>query len=212
MARATKIVEKVTTLMDKPELIRNIGIVAHIDHGKTTLSDNLLAGAGMISEELAGKQLFMDSDEEEQARGITIDASNVSMVHEYEGKSYLINMIDTPGHVDFTYEVSRCLAACEGALLVVDATQGVEAQTIANAYLAIDAGLRAWRRINKIDLPSAEPERIREQIEHLVGLDLVRAFYSGDVNFADSFSGLLQTVNPLPPTTTPNPVDSGLSY
>jgi len=123
MTRRKKMVERVTELMDKPEQIRNIGIVAHIDHGKTTLSDNLLAGAGMISEELAGRQLFMDSDEEEQARGITIDASNVSMVHEYDGKEYLINMIDTPGHVDFTYEVSRALKSCEGALLLIDVAQ-----------------------------------------------------------------------------------------
>src|SRR5659263_747477 len=101
MVSRQQMVERVTTLMDRPEYIRNIGIVAHIDHGKTTLSDNLLAGAGMISKELAGTQLFMDFDEEEQARGITINAANVSMVHEFHGKEYLINLIDTPGHVDF---------------------------------------------------------------------------------------------------------------
>lgn len=101
MGKRKKIAERVTTLMDKPQSIRNIGIVAHIDHGKTTLSDNLLGGAGMISMDLAGKQLFMDFDPLEQARGITIDAANVSMVHEVDGEEYLINMIDTPGHVDF---------------------------------------------------------------------------------------------------------------
>ncbi|MDL5502628.1 MAG: GTP-binding protein, partial [Candidatus Methanoperedens sp.] len=101
MGRRKKMVEHVTELMDKPEFIRNIGTVAHIDHGKTTFSDNLLAGAGMISSELAGEQLFMDFDEEEQRRGITIDSATVSMVHQFEGQEYLINLIDTPGHVDF---------------------------------------------------------------------------------------------------------------
>lgn len=183
------------------EHIRNFSIVAHIDHGKSTLADRILELTGAVNEREKKNQI-LDDMELERERGITIKASAVTLNYEHEGKNYMLNLIDTPGHVDFHYEVSRALAACEGALLVVDAAQGVEAQTVANAHLAIESNIELIGVVNKIDLPSAQPQIVAEEIEHAIGIRKNECFYISAKNGKGVPELLDAIVTLLPPHQT----------
>ena len=179
-----------------PDRIRNFSIIAHIDHGKSTLSDRLLEYTGTVSDRMKKAQ-FMDKLQVERERGITVKAQTASMFYEHEGKMYLLNLIDTPGHVDFSYEVSRSLYACQGALLLVDAAQGVQAQTMANFYLAFDQDLTIIPVINKIDLPTADPERVTRELDTLFDFkpeEIIAASAKSGIGTQDILDGIISRI------------------
>lgn len=190
-----------------PDKVRNFSIIAHIDHGKSTLSDRLLEFTGTLSSRNKNEQ-FLDKLQVEKERGITVKAQTASMFYEYQGSTYLLNLIDTPGHVDFSYEVSRSLYACQGALLIVDAAQGVEAQTMANFYLAFDQDLTMIPIINKIDMANAQPERIAQQLEKLFDFQqdqMVLASAKSGIGIENILNEIVKTI-PYPKGSTEKPL------
>ena len=204
MGKQEQLMKRIESLIDKPEFIRNMGIVAHIDHGKTTLSDNLLANCGLISKEMAGKQLALDFHEDEQQRGITINAANVSMVHEHDNKEYLINLIDTPGHVDFGGDVTRAMRAVDGVVVVACAVEGVMPQTKTVINQALKEKVKPTLFINKVDRLINElklsPEELQKRFIKIIndankiikmkqpgGVDWTVNVNSGSVSFGSAF-------------------------
>jgi translation factor GUF1, mitochondrial len=180
----------------QPDNVRNFSIIAHIDHGKSTLSDRLLEYTGTISDR-EKKEQFLDKLQVERERGITVKAQTASMFYEYKGNRYMLNLIDTPGHVDFSYEVSRSLYACQGALLLVDAAQGVQAQTMANFYLAFEQELAIIPIMNKIDLPTADPERIINELDHLFNFkkeEIIPASAKAGIGIIDILHGIIERI------------------
>lgn len=177
--------------------IRNFCIIAHIDHGKSTLADRLLEYTGAVSKRDMQAQVLDDMDLEKE-RGITIKSHAIQMDYEYKGEKFVLNLIDTPGHVDFSYEVSRSIAACEGALLIVDAAQGIQAQTISNLYLALEHDLTIIPILNKMDLPGAEPELVKDQIVDLIGCDrdsIIPASGKTGLGIEEILSAIIERIN-----------------
>ncbi len=200
-------IKKVDLKNFPPERIRNFSIIAHIDHGKSTLSDRLLELTGTITERMKTEQ-FLDKLQVEKKRGITIKAQTASMFYEYKGETYLLNLIDTPGHVDFSYEVSRSLYACQGALLIIDAAQGVQAQTIANFYLAFEQDLLIIPVLNKIDLPNADVERISDQVSSIFDFkkeELILASAKAGIGMSEILAAIVERI-PAPHTNADAPL------
>ncbi len=190
-----------------PAQVRNFSIIAHIDHGKSTLSDRLLEKTGTLSDRIKHEQ-FLDKLQVEKERGITVKAQTASMFYEHKGTMYLLNLIDTPGHVDFTYEVSRSLYACQGAVLLVDATQGVEAQTMANFYLAFDQELTIVPVLNKVDMSNAQPERVMKQMESLFDFkeaEIIHASGKAGIGITDVLDAVITRI-PAPQSDLNQPL------